>query len=253
MPRYAANLTFLFKEYPFLERFQAAADAGFDAVEVLFPYDDAATEISRRLTGSGLPLALINTPPPNWAGGDRGFAAIPGGQDRFRRDFKRALRFAERLKPRHIHIMAGKSQGLIARDTFIKNLAWAAAEAPGQSLTIEPINAIDMPGYYLDGFELATGILAAVSAPNLGLQFDTYHAQLITGDALQAWDSYRHLVRHIQVGGVPGRHEPRGGDIDYPRFFAALDAAGYDGFVSGEYNPKGRTADGLQWIEKDTT
>ena len=131
MPLFAANLTFLFKETPFLERFQAAADAGFDAVEVLFPYDDAVGEVVRRLTRAGLPMALINTPPPNWTGGARGFAAIPGGDDRFRRDFKRALRYAAPLKPRHIHIMSGTAEGQVARDTYVSNLAWAAAEAPG--------------------------------------------------------------------------------------------------------------------------
>lgn len=253
MPKFAANLTFLFKEYPFLERFQAAADAGFDAVEVLFPYDDPIGEVVRRLNGAELPLALINTPPPNWAGGDRGFAAIPGGEDRFRRDFRRALRYAAQLKPRHIHIMAGKAEGLAARDAFIRNLAWATAEAPGQSLTIEPINPADMPGYFLADFDMAANILAEVNARNLGLQFDTYHAQIITGDAMAAWADYRHLARHVQVGGVPGRHEPHGGDIDHPAFFALLDAQGYDGFVSGEYNPKGRTEPGLAWIRKVKT
>ncbi len=248
MPKFAANLTFLFKEYPFLERFQAAADAGFDAVEVLFPYDDAVTEVVRRLGRSGLPLALINTPPPNWTGGERGFAALPGGEDRFRRDFKRCLRYAQRLKPRHIHIMAGKAEGRVAHETFIANLAWAAEQAPGQSLTIEPLNQVDMPGYFLSDYELAAVVLAEVGAPNLGLQFDSYHAQLITGDAIAAWQSMAHLVRHIQVGGVPGRHEPGAGDVDHPRFFEMLDAAGYDGFVSGEYNPAGRTEDGLGWI-----
>ncbi len=248
MPKFAANLTFLFKEYPFLERFQAAADAGFDAVEVLFPYDDPVPEILRRLIRAGLPLTLINTPPPNWTGGDRGFAAIPGGEDRFRRDFKRALRYAERLKPTHIHIMAGNAEGPAARDTYLSNLTWAAAEAPKQSLTIEPINPTDMPGYFLNDFETAAVVLAEVNAPNLGLQFDAYHAQIITGDAQRAWATYRHLVRHIQVGGVPGRNEPDPGEIDYPAFFAQLDADGYPGVVSGEHNPKGRTEDGLNWI-----
>jgi len=250
MPRFAANLTFLFKEFPFLERFDAAADAGFDGVEVLFPYDDAATEIARRLERSGLPLVLINTPPPNWTGGARGFAAIPGGETRFQSDFKRALRYAEVLKPQHIHIMAGKAQGPAARNTFIRNLAWAAKQAPTQSLTIEPINQTDMPGYFLNDFELASVVLAEVGAPNLGLQFDAYHAQIITGDALRAWETYRHLVRHVQVAGVPGRHEPDREDIDYPKFFRALDAAGYDGCVSGEYNPIARTTDGLGWFRK---
>ena len=248
MPRFAANLTFLFKELPFLERFEAAADAGFEAVEVLFPYDDAATEIVRRMRRADLPLVLINTPPPNWAGGDRGFAAVPGGEDRFRSDFRRALRYAERLGPQHIHVMAGKAKGAVARDTYLRNLRWAAAEAPEQSLTIEPINPVDMPGYFLDRFDEAAAILDAVGAPNLHLQFDAYHAQIITGDALEAWAAHGARARHVQVAGVPGRHEPKVGDIDFAAFFAALDAGGYAGWVSGEYNPRGRTWDELDWI-----
>ena len=253
MPKFAANLTFLFKELPFLERFEAAAEAGFDAVEVLFPYEDAATEVVRRLNRSGLPLVLINTPPPNYTGGERGFAAVPGLQDRFRRDFKRCLRYAERLKPQHIHIMAGPAQGPEARETFIDNLRWATDEAPSQSLTIEPINQVDMPGYFLSDFQLAATTIAAVGAPNLGLQFDTHHAHLITGDVLGTWAKYREIVRHVQIGGIPGRHEPMGGDFDYPAFFAQLDAEGYLGYVSGEYNPKARTAEGLDWLKLSVT
>ncbi|MCG6901494.1 MAG: TIM barrel protein [Rhodobacter sp.] len=250
MPKFAANLTFLFKEYPFLERFQAAADAGFDGVEVLFPYDQPVPEMLLRIRQAGVPLVLINTPPPNYTGGERGYAAVPGGEDRFRHDFKRTLRYAAQMKPRQIHIMAGTAEGASARDTFIRNLAWAAAEAPRQSLTIEPLNPGDMPGYFLNDFELAAVVLAEVGAPNLGLQFDAYHAQIITGDVPGTWASYRHLVRHVQVASVPGRNEPDGGIIDYAEFFARLDADGYDGYVSGEYNPKGRTEDGLCWLGK---
>lgn len=253
MPKFAANLTFLFKEYPFLDRFQAAADAGFDAVEVLFPYDDPVEEVARRLHGAGLPLALINTPPTNWAEGERGFAAVPGGEDKFRRDFRCALHHAGQLKPRHIHIMAGNATGPEALETFIRNLAWAVAEAPKQSLTIEPINQTDMPGYFLGDFGLAAEVLATVNAPNLGLQFDAYHAQIITGNAMETWEKYRNLARHVQVGGVPGRHEPQRGEIDYPAFFAQIDADRYDGFVSGEYNPKRRTEEGLAWIRMERT
>ena len=249
MPKFAANLTFLFKELPFLERFEAAAEAGFDAVEVLFPYDDAASAVVRRLTASGLPMALINTPPPNWAGGDRGFAAIPGGQARFRSDFKRALRYAERLRPRHIHVMAGLASGQAAHDTFIENLAWAAALARGQSLTIEPLNQVDMPGYFLNDFDLAAQIIAAVNAPNLSLQYDAYHAQMITGDAMAVWERHKTITRHIQIASAPGRHEPAGGNIDFPGFFARLDSWGYVGYVSAEYTPEGRTWDGLGWMK----
>lgn len=248
MPRFAANLTFLFRELPFLDRFEAAAEAGFEGVEVLFPYDDAVSEITRRLKQTGLKMVLINAPPPNWAGGARGFAAVPGGTKRFRHDFKRALRFAEALGTRHLHIMAGRAQGIAARKTYIENLSWAAAEAPRMSLTIEPINPHDIEGYFLSDYDQAAVILDRVGAPNLGLQFDMYHAQMITHDGIAVWEAHRARVRHVQVGGTPGRHEPVKADIDYPAFFARLDAEGYKGWVSGEYNPAGRTRDGLGWI-----
>ncbi|RME14042.1 MAG: hydroxypyruvate isomerase [Alphaproteobacteria bacterium] len=251
MPRFAANLTFLFRELPFLERFEAAAEAGFAGVEVLFPYDDPAREITGRLSRHGLELVLINCPPPNWAGGARGFAAVPGLEERFRRDFRRALRFARALGAGHLHVMAGVASGDAARETFVNNLSWAAAEDPSMSLTIEPINPTDMPGYFLADFETAAEVLDAVDAPNLGLQFDMYHAQMITGDGMATWAAHGHRARHVQVGGFPGRHEPLAGEIDYPAFFARLDAEGYSGWVSGEYNPEGRTEDGLGWIRPE--
>jgi len=248
MPVFAANLTMLFREVPFLERFDEARAAGFDWVEILFPYGEDASEIARRMRRAELKLALINCPPPNYTGGPRGFAAVPGGEERFQRDFRRALRYAERLGARHLHVMAGAAEGAEARETFLRNLAWAAHAAPDQSLTIEVINGTDMPGYFLQDFDFACQAIEAVGAPNLGLQFDTYHAQLITGDAMAAWSRCAPFARHIQIAGVPGRHEPAGGEIDYPAFFEALDESGYDGLVSAEYNPAGRTADGLGWL-----
>lgn len=248
MPRFAANLTMLFREYPFLDRFEVAANAGFKGVEVLFPYDDAAAQITNRLRAFGLKMVLINAPPPNWAGGERGFAAVPGQSERFRHDFRRSLRFAQALGAQHLHLMAGKARGAVARRTFVDNLAWAAAQAPKMSLTVEPINQTDMPGYFLSDFDQAAEILDEVGARNLGLQFDMYHAQMITGDGMAVWQAHGHRARHIQVGGVPGRHEPVVGEVDYPAFFAALDATGYKGWVSGEYNPEGRTVDGLGWM-----
>ena len=248
MPKFCANLTLLFTELPFLERFAAAKAAGFNAVEVLFPYDEPPKLIARQLLAHDLTLALINCPPPNYTGGQRGFAAVPELAQRFRRDFARTLRYAQQLRPVHIHIMAGVAQGDMAQATFIENLKWAAKQAPDQSLTIEPINQTDMPGYFLSDFQQASDILQAVAAPNVTLQYDAYHAQMITGDAAAVWAKYGHLARHIQVGGFPGRHEPSGGDIDYPAFFEQLDRGGYSGFVSGEYHPAGRTQDGLGWI-----
>lgn len=248
MPRFAANLTMLFSELPFLDRFEAAREAGFEGVEVLFPYDAPAQETRDRIVLNDLTFVLMNTPPPNWAGGDRGFAAVPGAGDRFRHDFDRCLRYAGVLRPRHIHIMAGIAEGPEAEAAYLANLAWAAARAPSMSLTIEPINRVDMPGYFLSDFETAVALLDRVGAPNLALQFDAYHAQRITGDARAAWDRFGARAVHVQIAGHPGRHEPEGGDIDWQAFFARLDAGGYRGWVSAEYNPKGPTRDGLGWL-----
>lgn len=247
MPRFAANLTWLFRELPFMERFAAARAVGFEGVEVLFPYDCPTQEMRDQIVLNGLTFVLMNCPPPNETGGPQGFAAIPGLEARFRRDFERSLRFAGVLKPQHIHIMAGVAEGAEALATFTDNLCWAAARAPQQSLTIEPINRIDMPGYFLADFDLAAAVLDRVAAPNLGLQFDAYHAHRITGDAAGAWARHGHRARHVQVAGYPGRHEPRGGDIDYAAFFAGLDRAGYAGWVSGEYAPLTTTSEGLDW------
>lgn len=248
MPRYAANLAFLFKELPFLDRFAEAKAQGFDAVELPFPYDEPIPEIVDRLALNELKLVLVNTPPPNYTGGARGFAAAPSGEQRFQHDFRRSLRYAGRLKPAHIHIMAGQAEGAEARETYLRNLAWAAAAAPKQSLTIEPNAPSETPGCFLADFETAAEVIAEVGAPNLRLQFDAYHAQLITGDACAAWERYGKLAGHVQIAGVPGRHEPVKGKIDYPAFLAALDASGYTGWVGCEYVPTGKTtAAGLGW------
>ena len=248
MPKFCANLTWLFTELPFMERFAAAKEAGFDAVEVLFPYDVNAQDIVNELSRHELKMALINCPPPNYTGGDQGFAAVPGLEDRFRRDFGRALRYARTLGAQHLHIMAGVAEGPEAEAVFIQNLRWAAAEAPKQSLTIEPINRDSMPGYFLCDFDQARRIIEAVDAPNLRLQFDAFHAGKITGDVMATWAKVRGLVTHVQVGQLPDRGEPDKGEIDYPAFFAQLDAEGYAGWVSGEYKPRTTTAAGLGWI-----
>lgn len=250
MPRFAANLSFLFKEHPFIERFAASLEAGFNAVEVLFPYDTPGSEIREVLSITGQQMVLINTPPPNYSGGARGFAAIPGGQDRFQYDFRRSLRYAQALGATHLHIMAGAAEGAVARQVYIDNLKWAADFAPDQSLTIEPINQTDLPGYFLSDFDLAIEVLDAVNAPNLNLQFDAYHAHILTGDVLDAWDKYGSRTTHVQVADPNGRSEPTKGDVDFPAFFAQLDASGYQGVVSAEYHPIKDTAKGLTWMQE---
>lgn len=246
MPKFCANLTMLFTELPFLDRFGAAKSAGFGAVEVLFPYDVAVPDMAHMLARNDLPLVLINCPPPNYTAGARGFAAVAGS--RFRSDFKRALRYAKALGAQHLHIMAGAAQGPEAKTVFVENLRWAAAQAPDQSLTIEPINQDDMPGYFLSDFDLAADVIAAVGAPNLGLQFDAYHAQKITGDVAGTWVRVAGSVVHIQVAQTPDRTAPDQSDIDYAAFFAAVDASGYTGWISAEYTPTTQTEQSLSWL-----
>ncbi|MDO5529328.1 MAG: TIM barrel protein [Paracoccus sp. (in: a-proteobacteria)] len=251
MPQFAANLTFLFTELPMLDRFAAARDAGFTGAEILFPYDLAAAELRAAAREAGLEMVLMNTPPPNWAGGPRGFAAVPGGEERFRRDFDRALRFSQALNMRHIHVMSGMGSGEDARKTLISNLKWAVRRAPHASLTIEPISEIALPGYYLNNLALAAEIIEAVGSPALGLQFDAFHVQMTEGDVPGSWARYGALVRHVQIAGAPGRNEPaRGGPIDFPGFFEAVDASGYRGWIAAEYNPVRTTESGLRWLSE---
>lgn len=248
MPKFCANLTWLFTELPFLERFEAAKEAGFGAVEVLSPYDVNAQDIVRELAKHELFLALINCPPPNYTGAEQGFAAMPGLEGRFRSDFKRALRYAQTLGAQHLHIMSGVAAGEAAKATFIENLRWAAAEAPDQSLTIEPISDDTIEGYFLNDFDLGREIVTLIDAPNLRLQFDAFHAARITGDVPGTWAAMHDITAHVQVAQMPDRTEPDQGQIDYPAFFAALDAQGYRGWVAGEYKPRTTTQAGVGWV-----
>lgn len=250
MPKFAANISMLYRDLPVLDRITAAAEAGFKAVEILFPYNHAVVEITHALRMNGLKLALINCPPPNWTGGPRGFAADPDLVARFQHDFKRALRFAKALGAQRMHIMAGVAEGPEAHATFVSNLKWAAREAKGFDLTIEPINTVDMPGYFLCDFDQAAAILDEVFAPNLSLQFDAYHAHLINGDVIGTWEKHGHRATHIQIADAPGRHEIGTGEIDFETFFDRVDRSPYRGFVSAEYNPTHETSRGLGWLKR---
>ena len=249
MPRFAANISMLFAELPYLDRFAAAANAGFKAVEILSPYEFAAKETQRALLANGLDLLLINAPPPNYTGGEPGYAALPGGTDRFQRDIRRVLRYGEVLNVGLIHVMAGYAKGDEARDTFITNLRWAADFAPKQRFTIEPLNAGDQPDYFLDDYNLSAEVLEAVNRPNVGLQYDAYHAQMIHGDASKVWESFGKQAVHVQIGAAPSRCEPGTGPIDFGALFQAIDDSGYEGWVSAEYTPSTlRTEDSLGWL-----
>ncbi len=249
MPRFAANLSLLFTELPYLDRFDAAAQAGFAAVEILFPYDIPAKETQRALLRNGLDLVLINAPPPNYTGGTPGYGAVPGGEGRFQHDIRRVLRYAEQLKPMLIHVMAGYTKNAEAEETFVRNLKWAADLEPTQGFTIEPLNPGDQPGYFLDDYDLAAKILDAVDRPNVGLQYDSYHAHVIHGDAVEVWRAYGARSAHVQIGNPPSRSEPGAGPVDFAALFSAIDTSGYSGWVGAEYTPTTkRTQDSLHWM-----
>jgi hydroxypyruvate isomerase len=247
MPQFAANLTMLFTEVAALDRPGLAAQAGFDGVEILFPYDFAAKDWELAL--AGIPLALINTPPGDWAAGDRGFAAVPGQEGRFRDGFLRAAELAARLGAGRVHVMAGVAKGQLAEQVYTENLAWAAAQAPTLKITVEPLNPDDMPGYFLNDFDQAGRILDDLGLDGVGIQFDLWHAARIHGDPASVWARHKHRVNHVQIAGFPGRNEPGGGGFDLTGLCAELDESGYDGWVAAEYRPARATVHGLAWLQ----
>lgn len=255
MPRFAANLSLMFAELPFLERFEAAARAGFRAVECQFPYAAPATEIARRLAANALRLVMFNLPPGDWAAGDRGLAVDAARRGEFKASLGLALEYADLLEVTQLHVMAGVlppgEDAQAARRVYLDNLREAAAVARlrGVGLLIEPLNARDNPGYFLRTNGEAAQVIAEVGADNLRLQFDFYHTQISEGDLASRLEQHFALIGHIQVAGVPGRHEPDEGEVNYPWLFRLLDAWGYRGHVGCEYRPRGTTSEGLHWME----
>jgi 2-dehydrotetronate isomerase len=254
MPKFSANLSWLFQEVPFEERFAAAANAGFRGVEILFPYDHPAAEIRSALLVNGQEIVLLNAPPGNFSAGDRGLAAVPGREHEFRETFGQALDYAAALDCKQIHIMAGligDSDKEAACQTFMGNLEYALPkiENSGISILIEPINTRDFPGYFLTTIEQAEAILRAISNPALRIQFDWYHAQIMGGDLTRRTEKYFSHIGHFQVAGVPDRGEPDSGEVNYPHLFHLVDSLGYDGWIGCEYRPKARTEEGLAWIK----
>lgn len=246
----AANLSLLWQELPYLDRFDAAAAAGFAAVEVLFPYDIAVKETQRACLRNGLEMILINAPPPNYTGGARGFAAVPSLVDRFRKDITRAFRYGDALNVRFIHVMAGVAEGQATFDAFVANLDWAARAAPeGITLTIEPLNPTAMPGYFLNDYALADRVLAAVDLPNVALQYDSYHAQMIHGDAIEVFERYHTRIAHAQIGDAPDRSTPGSGTVDFAGLFKRMKSLKYTGWISGEYHPGPITEDSFEWMK----
>lgn len=246
MPRFAANLTLLFNEVPMLDRPEWAAKCGFDGVEVLFPYDNTIADWQRAL--ADVPLALINTPPGDWASGERGHAAVPDEVRRFRDGFLRAADYANGLGAGRIHVMSGVARGPVAEETFLENIAWAAAQAPDMPLSLEPLNPDDMPGYFLNDFDLAGRLVDDLGLPNVGLQFDLWHAARLHGDPIAVWQRHKARINHVQIAGFPTRAEPGGGGVDFAGLMREIDASGYQGWVAAEYRPAKSTVQGLGWL-----
>ncbi len=256
MPRFAANLSFLFQDEPFLDRFAAAADQGFQAVEFMFPYEHAAAAVASAMRSAGLQTVLFNAPPGDWAGGERGLAALPERRKEFRSAMLRAFDYAEALNCPRIHVVAGVAPSGADRRAmeacYMDNLAWAAEQASGQGriLLIEPINRRDIPGFFLSDFDFAEKVIADIGAPNLRLQFDVYHAQIIHGDLSRRIARQLPWIGHVQIANPPDRREPGNGEIDYRYIFRQFDSLGYDGWIGCEYRPEGSTADSLGWIRE---
>ena len=254
MPRFAANLSMLYPQHSFLEHFAAAAADGFDAVEYLFPYEYSPQVLKQRLEDNGLVQALFNAPPGDWAAGERGIATLPGRLSEFREGFDRALDYAAVLGNSKIHVMAGllASEAERARHhgVYLENLAYACAQAAkvGVTVLLEPINTRDMPGFFLNRQDQAHAICREVGAPNLKVQFDCYHCQIVEGDLASKLRRDFSGIGHIQVAGVPDRHEPDLGEVNYPFLFELMDELGYDGWVGCEYRPRGDTSSGLKWL-----
>ncbi len=253
MPRFAANLSMMFNEVPFLDRFAAAADAGFDAVEFLFPYDFAADDVGERLHRSGLTQALFNLPPGNWEAGERGFAARPDRFEELKASVQKALPYAAATGVKRLHMMAGIADRRDEQNvaSFRRAVAWTAETLARHNIdvVIEPINPRDVPGYFLNDFDFAVALIKDMKLPNLKLQFDIYHRQIIHGDVTIALRAAMPLIGHIQIASVPSRNEPAGEELNYPFLFDELDRLGYKGFVGCEYRPKGKTTDGLGWFK----
>jgi hydroxypyruvate isomerase len=257
MPKFAANLSFLFQENDFAERFDQAALAGFRGVEYLFPYDWPASQIASWLNNSGLEQVLFNLSPGDWAAGDRGFASHPGKQSSFRRSVELALEYAEKLGCRQLHAMSGLAlQGVTQSEheaVFLENMDFAAHQcaSAGVCLLIEPINTqIDMPGYWLNTPEMAFALQKKLNHPSLKVQLDLYHAHVIGSDIMALINAHLPDIGHFQIADCPGRHEPGTGEINFESFLSCIDRLKYPGWVGCEYRPLTKTNDSLGWLHR---
>ena len=263
MPRFAANLSMLYNDLDFLDRYAAAARDGFKAVEFLFPYAYEPSVLRARLKAHGLQQVLFNAPPGDWDAGERGIACVPGREAEFRAGIERAIDYAQVLECPRIHVMAGivpgNADAAAVHATYVSNLRIAArlAAVHGIQLMLEPINGRDMPGFFLSRQDQAHALITEIGEPNIRVQMDLYHCQIVEGDLAAKIRQYlpSGLVGHIQIAGVPERHEPDVGEINYPYLFDLMDSLGFEGWVGCEYKPaRGAaphaTRDGLGWLQR---
>lgn len=254
MPKFAANLTMMFTEYPFMERFAAAKKAGFDGVEYLFPYDFPAQEIAQELAKHQLTQVLFNLPAGNWAQGERGIACLPDRENEFRSGVENAIVYAKALGCRKVNCLAGKKpEGLSveqANTTLLNNLTFAANRLAehGIELVIEAINTRDIPGFFVNNSRQVVDLIRQVGRTNLRYQYDIYHMQIMEGDLAKTMERHFPIIGHLQLADNPGRHEPGSGEINYPFLFKHIDALGYDGWIGCEYVPANGTEAGLGWL-----
>ena len=255
MPKLNANLSMMFNEVPFLERFGAAAKAGFKGVEFLFPYDFAPEQIREQLDRHQLEMVLFNMPPGDFAAGDRGLACDPARFGEFQDGVGKALEYAKVLGVKQLHIMAGlRPKGVneeTMREAYLKSLRYAGAETAKHGLTIliEAINTRDIPGFYLNTSRQAFDVMHYAGVPNLKFQYDIYHMQIMEGDLAPTIAKHLDKIGHMQLADTPGRHEPGTGEINYPFLFAHIDQVGYSGWIGCEYRPKAGTVEGLGWAK----
>lgn len=251
MPKFAANLSFMFAEVPFADRFEAAAKAGFRAVEFLNPFELSKEDLVARLKGNGLTQALFNMAHGDFSKGERGMSAIPGREAEFEKAVGAALDYAEATGCRRLFAMAGLRHHGANRATYVKNLRRAAKMLAGSGIDviIEPINTRDIPGYFLNTTGEARSIIYEVGEPNIGLQFDLYHRQIMEGDVAMAITEFAPLARHYQIASPPDRGEPDDGEMNYAYLFKLIDDTGFNGWVGCEYKPRGDTVEGLKWTK----
>jgi hydroxypyruvate isomerase len=254
MPKFAANLSFLFQDIPFLDRFAAARQAGFEGVEFLFPYEFPAAEIAKRLKDNALTMCLFNVPPGDWNAGERGMACLPERRAEFRENLKRALEYCAELSCPRLHIMAGLMPEGAKRDvlfaTMAANLDLAAEEGAKQGVKplVEPINRKDIPGYFLASYADAIALIEALGPERVGLQHDLYHAQILEGDVTRLTEAVLPYASHMQIADTPGRNEPGTGEVNWDFVLRRIDEMGYRGWIGCEYRPKGTTEAGLGWL-----